>query len=140
MSDEKEFRQKYNIGKIESNITSIEGKITFQEKVEIRMDSVRDSIDALPHSDTEKRELHTLVAQLKEQLEQLSAEHEREAEMVADQLEALLNKLEAKEPDEEEVLDSGERLKKAAQNIAGVMPTVLQIATQIVTHASTLVG
>lgn len=161
MSDEKESRQEFNIDKIDSEISNVGGKMDFKDKVDFsqksgdtysgtftgnvniksKLDNVTQSIGALPHGDpAEKQELQALVAQLQEQLSQLSEAHAADVKRVTNRLEALVSELEAEEPDEEEVQITGESLKRAAKNIAGVMPTVLQIATQIVKHAAMLAG
>jgi hypothetical protein len=44
-----------------------------------------------------------------------------------------VDKAQAEQPNKTSLQISGEGLKKAAQNLADIMPTVLTIATQIVT-------
>ena len=98
--------------------------------------NVSQGIGSLPKaSDEEKAELEQLVADLEVALVQATEEapeKANDAEAVAQMTEQLLNTAAAEKPNQTMLKISGEGLKQAAENIAAVMPTVLQIATQIV--------
>ena len=98
---------------------------------------VSQGIGALPKaSDGEKAELKQLVAELEKALAQAmedAPEKANDAEAVAQMTEQLLNTAAAEKPNQTMLKITGEGLKQAAENIAAVMPVVLQIATQIVT-------
>ena len=98
------------------------------------LQQVRQSIGAIPHADeASKAELAQLVQQLQEALAQVPADKQEEAEAVAIATKDLVEKAQAEKPNRASIQISGEGLKKAAENLAGVMPTVLTIAGQIVT-------
>jgi hypothetical protein len=77
---------------------------------------------------------------LKAELAKVPPELESEAEAVAQTTEALVEVASAEKPNKTMIEITGEGLKKAAENIAAVMPTVLTIATQIVATVSRIVG
>ncbi len=98
--------------------------------------NVRQGIGSLPKaSDEEKGELEQLVADLEKALVQATEdapEKAEDAEAVAEMTEQLLHTAAAEKPNQTMLKITGEGLKQAAENIAAVMPVVLQIASQIV--------
>jgi hypothetical protein len=103
--------------------------------------NVTQTISALPHTDPSiKAELEKLVKELNDALQQVPADKAEDAEAVAQSAELLVEKATEEEPNKTTVQITGEGLKKAAQNLADVMPTVLTIATQIVATVSRLVA
>ena len=80
-----------------------------------------------------KAELEKLVAQLNEALQKVPPEKAEDAEAVAEMTKSLIDTASAEKPNKTMIQITGEGLKQAAKNIADVMPTVLSIATQIVT-------
>jgi hypothetical protein len=87
-----------------------------------------------------QQELNHLVDELSQALEKIPADKEEEAEAVAKSAEALINAATEKKPNKTMVEISSEGLKKAAKNIADVMPIVLTIATQIIATVAKIVN
>ncbi|MBN1815589.1 MAG: caspase family protein [Anaerolineae bacterium] len=95
--------------------------------------NVTQTIGALPLADAStKAELEKLVKDLNDALQQAPPDKAEDAEAVAQSAEALIEQASKEKPNRKMIEISGEGLKKAAQNLAGVIPTVLTIATQIV--------
>jgi ElaB/YqjD/DUF883 family membrane-anchored ribosome-binding protein len=109
--------------------------------IKSQLSNVTQSIGALPNvAPADKDELNRLVNELKTLLEQTPANKTAEAETVAKRTEKLVKELEEEKPDREMVETMGHSLKKAAENLAGALPTILPIATQIVAFVLKLVG
>jgi hypothetical protein len=109
--------------------------------VHARLQGVIQSIGTLSKGDQgTKEELTQLVAQLTDVLTQVPAENAEEAKKIADRVDMAVKEAGEDKPDEEKMEFSLESLKKAAANIAGVLPAVLPIATQIVDHIRKLVS
>jgi hypothetical protein len=99
-----------------------------------QLQQVQQSIGAIPHADeSAKQELSQLIQQLQEALAQTPADKQEEAEAVVVAAAELVEKAKVAKPNKTSIQISGEGLKKAAQNLASIMPTVLTIAGQIVT-------
>lgn len=104
--------------------------------VKSRLEEVSQMINSLSHGDDKQKEmLNQLIEQLIAELEKTPPEHVKEAEKVSKRVEAMARELDEEEPDKEMVEITGESLKKAAQNIAGILPNAIDIATKIVTAA-----
>jgi methyl-accepting chemotaxis protein len=86
------------------------------------------------HTDDEnaRQELEKLIGQLSEALEKTPEESQEHAQAVAETAKALVDTAKAEKPNKTMLQITGEGLKKAAQNLAEVMPTVVTIASQIV--------
>jgi hypothetical protein len=98
-----------------------------------QLERVQQSLQDLPQTDDETlTELAQLVQQLQAALNQVPQEKQEEAEAVAAATLDLVDKAKAEKPNKTSIAISGEGLKKAAQNLAGVMPIVVNIASQIV--------
>lgn len=109
--------------------------------VKSQLDRVTQRIGSLPYGDSAEREaLMQLVEELKQHLDQVPSEKVADAEKVSKRVEALVEEVEQAEPDQEMVGITAESLKRAATNLAKVVPTVLPIATQIVAHILKLAG
>lgn len=78
-------------------------------------------------------ELEQLVQQLNNDLKQVSPDYVDDAEAVAQAAKDYVNSATKQKPNKLTMEISKEGLLKAAKNIARVMPTVLEIATQIIT-------
>jgi septal ring factor EnvC (AmiA/AmiB activator) len=95
--------------------------------------NVQQSIGEIPSNDEPaKQELESLVEALKQALEAAPAEKQEEAQAVAESAKMLVETAKAEKPNRTMIEITGEGLKKAAQNLAEVMPSVVSIATQIV--------
>jgi hypothetical protein len=102
--------------------------------IKSRLENITQTVNnAAAVDDASKVELKRLLAELKETLGQAPQERREEAEAVAMAAEDLVERGTVEKPNKTMIQISGEGLKRAAQNLADVMPTVLTIATQIVT-------
>jgi hypothetical protein len=105
------------------------------------LDNVTQTINNMPHADSaERQELQALIEQLQVELTKAPPNIEKEAEAVAQTAKALVDTASAEQPNPTMIEITGEGLKKAAENIANVMPAVLTIATQIVATVARVVG
>ena len=103
--------------------------------------NVQQSVGDIRTSDeTSRKELETLIGQLSEALQKVPAEHQEQAQAVAETAKVLVDTAKAEKPNKTMLQISGEGLKQAAQNLAEVMPTVLTIAGQIVMTITKLTG
>jgi hypothetical protein len=103
--------------------------------------NVTQTVGQIPSANAlEKEQLKQLIEQLNQALQQAPPDKVEEAEAVAKTAEALVQTANEAKPNKMMVQITGEGLKKAAENIAAVMPTVLIIATQIVSTISKIVG
>ncbi len=88
--------------------------------------------------DEARAQLEKLIADLQQTLNQVPEENRKDAEAVAALTTDLVQTSEQEEPNRTVLEIKGEGLKKAAENLAAIAPTVLSIATQIVTHILTM--
>jgi glucokinase len=88
----------------------------------------------------EKAELEQLLKQLEAELKKLPAEHQEDAEMVAELIQDLVEEAGKEKPKKRKLEISGEGLKKAAQNLAAVAPLIGEIAGKIVLKVLTAGG
>jgi septal ring factor EnvC (AmiA/AmiB activator) len=103
--------------------------------------NVQQSIGEIRSTDeTARKELEALIGQLSEALQKVPAEKQEQAEAVAETAKVLVETAKAEKPNKTMLQISGEGLKQAAQNLAGVMPTVVTIASQIVMTVAKLTG
>jgi hypothetical protein len=101
---------------------------------------VSQTISALPDAEPSlKQELQQLIAQLQAALDGTPPDKAQDAAAVAEMAASLVQKATEAQPNKTMLHITGQGLKQAAQNIADVMPTVLTIATQIVTAVGKLV-
>jgi hypothetical protein len=96
--------------------------------------------DIRTNDETARKELESLIGQLSEALQKIPAEHQEEAQAVAETAKVLVDTAKAEKPNKTMLQISGEGLKQAAQNLAEVMPAVLTIAGQIVMTITKLTG
>ena len=87
-----------------------------------------------------RKELEKLIGDLSEALQKAPEENQEQAEAVAVTAKSLVDAAKVEKPNKALLQISGEGLKQAAQNLAGVMPVVVQIATQIVMAVTKLTG
>ena len=104
------------------------------------LNNVTQTINAHPADDSLKAELNKLIGQLDAELEKAPPDREEDAAAVAETAQTLIEKAAAEKPNKALLKITAEGLKQAAQNIAGVMPAVLGIATQIAAAALKLAG
>lgn len=100
------------------------------------VDYIDRSFDGRPE---QREELKQLLAELAKVVEQAPEEQVDETEKVVKRVVALVSEAVADNPDEEMVGITGESLKRAAENVKESLPTVLPIATQIVSHVLSMI-
>jgi len=91
-------------------------------------------------SGTVDERMKTLIEQLNTALATVPKERQEDAEAVSALTEDLIKSSEADKPNHKLLEIKGESLKSAAKALADVTPTVLAIATQIITHILKLPG
>ena len=87
-----------------------------------------------------KLELEELIKQLDAELQKAPLEKKEEAEAVAEAAKDLVEKSAKTTPNKTSIQITAEGLKKAAENIAAVMPTVLTIAASIIKAVLKMTG
>lgn len=103
--------------------------------------NVQQSVGAMHNGDeSTRKELEKLIGALSEALQSIPAENQEQAEAVAETAKALVEAASVEKPNKTILHISGEGLKQAAQNLAGVMPSVVTIASQIVLTVAKLTG
>jgi hypothetical protein len=133
---ETQYNKEITMGN-KTTISNVSGSII---NVDSMLEHVTQNISTLPKADqATKEELTQLVAQLTDLLKQAPPEKADEVGKIADRVDTLVNEAGKDKPDQEKVEFSLESLKKAAENIAGVLPTVLPIAMQIAENIRKLV-
>lgn len=96
--------------------------------------------DIQTNDEPAKDELKQLIGQLNETLQKVPSEKVEEAQAVAETAKALVDNATAEKPNKTMIQISGEGLKRAAQNLADVMPAVVMIASQIIAAVAKLTG
>ena len=103
--------------------------------------NVQQSVGEIHSTDeTARKELETLIGQLSESLQKVPPENQEQAQAVAETAKVLVDTAKAETPNKTMLQISSEGLKQAAQNLAGVMPAVVSIASQIVMTVAKLTG
>lgn len=119
------------IGTVYSSVLNIESQLSH----------VTQQIGALTQADTEtKQALADLVAQLKDTLKDTPPAQADDAAVVSKRVDAVVQEAAAAKPDPDVAAVNLESLKKAATNLAAVLPDVLPIAMQIIDRIRPLVG
>jgi hypothetical protein len=102
--------------------------------VKATLTNVTQTIGALPNAkDEDKEKLQQLMVQLNEALQQVPTEKADDAEAVAQYAETLVETANSEKPNKTMLQITGEGLKKAAENLATIVPDVVKIAGAIVT-------
>lgn len=95
--------------------------------------NVQQTVGAMPGGDdTARQELQALIVQLNQALENIPQNLKEEAEAVAASAQALVENAKAESPNKTLLQITGDGLKQAAENLAGVAPTIVSIASQVV--------
>ena len=94
------------------------------------------------HSDDDgaKNELKQLIEQLNQSLQKAPPETKEQVEAVAETTKTLVDQAREEKPNKTMIKINAEGLKQAAQNLAGVMPSVLPIVSQIVMSVMKMTG
>ena len=102
--------------------------------------NVTQIVGALPTTDAAtKQQIEQLLKQLGVELEKVPAGSKDDAAAVEETAKDLLEKASKEKPNKATITLSADTLKKAAANIAAVLPAVLPIATKIVEHIQALI-
>jgi phage-related protein len=110
-------------GNIQNSILNIKSTLT----------NVQQSIGSISTGDEATRqELQGLIDQLGQALENIPPNLKEEAEAVAAATQMLVESAKAEKPNKPLLQISGEGLKKAAENLSQVAPTLVSIASQVV--------
>jgi hypothetical protein len=112
------------------NISNVSGSIL---NVKSTLEHVTQTIGALPGDEAAKNQLKQLIADLQAELAKVPPAQAGEAEAVAEAANDAVAKAAKPKPNKTSVQISAEGLKKAAENLAGVLPTVVMIAGKIAT-------
>jgi len=89
-------------------------------------------IGTIPGADqSTKDELTALTKQLNALLQQAPIEHADDVERITERVEGLVKEAKKSKPDPDYLKVSAAGLKKAAANLATVLPAVIPIATQL---------
>lgn len=103
--------------------------------------NVQQSVGDIRNGDeATRKELEKLIGDLSAALQNIPPEKQEQAEAVAETAQALVEAAKAENPNKTILQISGEGLKQAAQTLAGVMPSVVTIASQIVLTVAKLTG
>ena len=95
--------------------------------------NVQQSIGDISTDDLDARmELEKLIERLGDALQKIPVEKQEDAQAVAETAKALIDVAKSEKPNKTMLQITGDGLKKAAQNLADVMPVVLTLASQIV--------
>lgn len=118
-------------GNIQNSILNIKSKLT----------NVQQSIGSISTGDEDARqELQGLIEQLSGALENIPQSLKDEAEAVAAATQMLVENARAEKPNKPLLEISGEGLKKAAENLSKVAPTLVGIAGQVVAAVMRMKG
>jgi hypothetical protein len=103
--------------------------------------NVSQTIGSMPNgTESDKETLKGLIAQLSQELDKAPDDKQEDVEAVADAAEAVVEAANKAKPNQKTVERFGNNLKQAAEDIKDVMPTVLQIAIQVVATIGRIVG
>jgi len=89
------------------------------------------NLDHLPGSEEDKKDLLTLISRIESLAKQLPAEREEDKQKIIKRLQGVVTELKSTNPDKEGLQFNLESLRKAAQNVAAVLPDILPIAIEI---------
>jgi len=109
--------------------------------IKATLTNVQQSIGEIQTDNTNARdELAQLVAQLTDLLTHVDSKRQEQAEALAQTAKALVDNAKTEKPNKTMLQITGDGLKKAAQNLADVFPTVVTLAAQIVSVVMKLHG
>ena len=97
------------------------------------LQDVNQTINSLPRAnEAEKAELQRQIAQLNRVLQQAPPDKKEEADAVAKMADALIKNADSGSPNKMMLEITGDGLKQAAENLAGIVPDIVKIAGAIV--------
>jgi hypothetical protein len=107
------------------------GKIEVKRDINVKMGGVTHSADKTAE---DRQKLIQIVGEMHKVLETLSIEHEKDGEKLKKRTDDLVEELDKDTVDAELLAAKGNLLKTAAENIKDTLPTVLGIATSIISY------
>ncbi|HAE41690.1 MAG TPA: hypothetical protein DCG34_02070 [Clostridiales bacterium] len=118
------------------NISNVTGSVINVDSI---LENVSQNISTIPRGDSNyKDELKLLVKELKDLSREVPEEKKPDAEKMANRVDTAIKEVAKNDPDKELIKFSLESLKKAASNIAALVPSILPIVIQIVDHIKKL--
>lgn len=112
-------------------ISGNQGIVNVKSKLEKVEQSINTSCN---HDIFDKIELKALIEELFKLINRLPSDYADKAEIVVKRIETAIEEASKPRPDKEVVLFSLDSLKKAAANLATVIPDILPLATRIADH------
>jgi ElaB/YqjD/DUF883 family membrane-anchored ribosome-binding protein len=119
---------------IQGGIANIGGTQTFQQSVTLTMGNLSATVGGMNAAPDDKAALQKLIAELEAALKQAPAARQADAEKIAKRTKEVVEEASAAQPDQDAVAAKANLLKKAAENVASVLPVVTGIAVNIVAH------
>jgi hypothetical protein len=137
MSDEKPTINLTN-SPVQAGIGGVGSNITISGDVSVTIGNLSAVVggSALPEGD--KAALQRLLAELEVALKAAPPETAADAAKVAKRAKEAVEEAAADQPEKDAIEAKTNLLKKAAENIAGAMPPVMQIAMNLIAHLLTL--
>lgn len=129
--------EKLNVdtGKQEGHSVVINNPQNVNLNIATTLSDVRQNIKSIQtFNQSEKDGFEKLISQLMQELQKAPADKAQDAEAVAEYAKELVDEASKEKPKKIKISISKEGLIKAAENIASVLPMVLQIAKQVVNH------
>lgn len=111
-------------GNYENANVNVKSTVTTTKQIVGKMSAVDDNA---------REELQHSLDLLTQALEQIPASLKEQAEAVASATKMLVDTANAEKPNKTMIEITGDGLKKAAMNLAGVAPTILTIAGEVIT-------
>ncbi len=125
----------FGADKKESHSVVINNPQNVNLNIATTLSDVRQSINHIQTiNQSDKDDFEKLILQLTQELQKAPKEKVEDAEAVAEYAKELVDEVSKDTPKKIKISISKEGLIKAAENIASVLPMVLQIAKQIVNH------
>ncbi len=121
-----------------TNFSNVSGS---NVNIDSMLEQVTQSVNAIPRvTQAEREQLAALVLELSSILKEAPKEADEDARRIADRVDTLVKEAQQEKPDKEKVDFSLDSLRKAAENVATVLPTVLPVAIQLAEHIRKVTG
>jgi len=118
-----------------SAIYNITNSGSLNLNVAATLSNVSQTINQIPYADSaSKNELAGLISKLQQALQRVPSNYSDEADTVAEYAKTLLEDVSNPSAKKTRIQITKDGLLQAAKNISGIMPTILEIAYQILRH------
>ena len=135
MSDNKDDKSSVSVGNVQGGNVNIGSNQMISGNLTITLQDMSRTVDSIPvASASEKKELVSLLDQLRKALNTVPDQNQKDAEKITKRVEELVDEVSAKDVDKDAVNAKANLLTKAAENVKEVIPIVAKIATNIVLH------